>query len=317
MGYHPGFARHVVEAIRVAGLGHLVRVDYVDGWATRGSSTFDPEGVGQHHTAVSLKTTMESARRLIVEGRPDVPGPLANAHLSRKVKEAGGRYVLSFIAAGKSNHGGNGTWRGISGNSRWFGLETDNDGIGELWPEDQLLICAAFGAGCLSYLGKDVAWQWDHKEYATPVGRKPDRARLVGSIERQRTARILELLRNPPAPPPIIEPPEEDDMATILLIAGPGEGAGWWACFPGTRERLLVPSQAVLDVLERGEDSGAVVNLGQSDTWEVLNLFTEVLVEPSDGRLESAYFARGELRAMLANLGARLDALAAPSPPSG
>lgn len=299
MAYHPEFAEHVVQAIRAAGLSDIVRVDYVDGWTTRGSSTFTPEGVGQHHTAVSTKTTQVAARNLIVSGRPDVPGPLANAHLSRKVKEAGGKYVLSIIAAGKSNHGGTGVWRQISGNSRWFGLETDNDGVGEPWPDDQLELCAAFAAGCLTYLDKGVEWQWEHKEYATPAGRKIDRARLSGPTERIRTATVMRLPDPQPAPPP--PPDEEFEMKEMIGVTGAESGIEvppgaphWYSLNADGTSSWIASQPQRADMLQRGwKDAG--------DAKGALWMVTYI---PRNGPMRGPLLAAAEANPLLFDLDA-------------
>lgn len=148
----------------------------------------------------------------------------------------------SFIADGmithNSNHGGVGQWRGVSGNSNWFGLETSNTGVAgeqyEPWPDEQLALVNAVAAGWLDYLGRGVEWQCEHKEYGTPLGRKVDRFQLNGSTQRDRTAAALARLRAGGGPV-VIPTSEEDDMK--VLICRTPDGAVW-ACFADRRHHL-------------------------------------------------------------------------------
>jgi hypothetical protein len=46
--------------------------------------------------------------------------------------------VWWVVAAGYCNHAGAGGWKGLSGNGSVIGVEAENDGIGEPWPQVQL-----------------------------------------------------------------------------------------------------------------------------------------------------------------------------------
>lgn len=78
------------EVLRPA-LGERLRV--LDGWRERGHGDFrDIRGVMWHHTGNSRETAKSIAR-----GRPDLPGPLANLHISaqRGRNDRRGRRVLA------------------------------------------------------------------------------------------------------------------------------------------------------------------------------------------------------------------------------
>ena len=80
----------------------------------------------------------------VINGRPDLNGPLCNVLLARN----GDCYI---IAAGTANHAGTGGWRGLSGNSSVLGIEAENNGVGEPWPAHQIdayvRLCAAMCDG--------------------------------------------------------------------------------------------------------------------------------------------------------------------------
>src|SRR3546814_2488780 len=79
-------------------------------------------GVMQHHTGPgSEKGLLE----LIRDGRPDLAGPLSQLFLPKSG-------VFHVIAAGRTNHAGNGSWHGItSGNAQAIGIEAQNAGDGK------------------------------------------------------------------------------------------------------------------------------------------------------------------------------------------
>ena len=59
----------------------------------------------------------------LIQGRSDLPGPLAQLGLGRD-----GTYYV--IAAGKCNHAGAGSWKGVtSGNTDFIGIEAENTGL--------------------------------------------------------------------------------------------------------------------------------------------------------------------------------------------
>lgn len=147
-----------------------LKVSLVDGWETRGrgdvGSTF---GVICHHT-VGPKTGNMPSLRVLREGRSDLPGPLAQLGLGRD----GTFYV---IAAGRCNHAGRGSWRGLTnGNSNFIGIEAENTGLADdfPWPEIQMDAYARGVAAILKHIGRGAEFCAGHKEYALPPGRKPD-----------------------------------------------------------------------------------------------------------------------------------------------
>lgn len=145
---------------------HGLVVHEVPGWETRGSSTLNPSGVVCHHTA-SAAGSDHPALGTVINGRPDLNGPLCNVLLARN----GDCYI---IAAGTANHAGTGGWRGLSGNSSVLGIEAENNGVGEPWPAHQIdayvRLCAAMCDGG-GFTPDTVCY---HREWAPT--RKPDPA---------------------------------------------------------------------------------------------------------------------------------------------
>ncbi len=154
------------NALRSAGL----RVALVDGWEDRGRGDVGPTfGVICHHTAGPKTGNMPSLTTLI-DGRPDLPGPLAQIGLGRD----GTFYV---IAAGKCNHAGNGIWQGLTnGNTNFIGIEAENTGLPDdlPWPAVQTDAYQRGVAAILLHIGRGPEYCAGHKEYALPPGRKSD-----------------------------------------------------------------------------------------------------------------------------------------------
>jgi hypothetical protein len=101
---------------------------------------------------------------IIVNGRTDLAGPLANYGLGR----SGAIYV---VAAGKANNAGEGSWAGCGSNYCTVGIEAENDGY-QPWPTVQLDAYAKLSAVILERLARDTAYLCGHKEWAP--GRKVD-----------------------------------------------------------------------------------------------------------------------------------------------
>lgn len=145
----------IPEVLRAAGL----RVVEVPGWRNRGLA-FAPKGVMIHHTATGPNWTPERLTKLLVEGRPDLRGPLCNLQLDRDG-------TFRVISAGRANHAGSGSWPGIrSGNSQTIGIEAANDGRGEPWPVAQREAMALGSAALLRHLRASEGMLVGHKEWA-------------------------------------------------------------------------------------------------------------------------------------------------------
>lgn len=140
------------------------------GWQTRGRpGGFGPvKGVLCHHTAGPL-TGNSPSLRTVIDGRPDLPGPLAHLFLARDG-------TFTIVAAGRCNHAGLGSWNGVtSGNTNFIGIEAENAGVSaDPWPDVQIEAYARGCAAILKHIGAPVIMCAGHKEYALPPGRKID-----------------------------------------------------------------------------------------------------------------------------------------------
>lgn len=173
------------------------RVVELDGWQTRETRPgFEPEAVIWHHTATGPNVSNTNVRRLLRDGRSDLPGPLSQLGLERN-----GTFVV--IAAGRCNHNG----YGLHGNDA-IGIEAYNSGLGEPWPSPQLdayhvgtaAICRALAIPASRVLG--------HKE-SDPT-RKIDPAGIDMDQARARVAALL-------AP---AAPQEDDDVFIMKPLPG-------------------------------------------------------------------------------------------------
>jgi hypothetical protein len=153
MPYQPG----VVEAIRDWGL----TVHLVPGWQTRGDDFFHPDGHVFHHDVIGDQAgTHDHVPTIIIAGRPDLAGPLANFWLERDGD-------VHVVAVGEANHAGEGGWRGLSGNATVWGTEMNNLGTpADPWPDVQIEAAQRLAAATADFSGFPIANVCGHKEWA-------------------------------------------------------------------------------------------------------------------------------------------------------
>lgn len=195
-----GYDTDIASRLRAAGL----RVVEIAGWQTAGSSSFDPRGSVNHHTAGPASGSAPSLNTCIY-GRSDLPGPLCNVMQSR---EADGNDIAYVIAAGRANHAGEGGWRGLSGNSSVYGLEIEHTGTSPLSQHRQQIAARIHAA----MFGGDAGMVCQHREWAPD--RKIDAAQDVDPD----TFRQMVAEGGGGTPTPTLE---DTDMA--FLIATPGK----------------------------------------------------------------------------------------------
>ena len=155
------------QALKDKGL----KVVLSDGWEERGRGEMGAiKGVICHHTATPKSASNMPTLNMLIKGRSDLPGPLAQLGLGRD----GTFYV---IAAGRCNHAGKGSWQGITtGNTSFIGIEAENSGLKDdsPWPEAQMDAYRRGVAAILEHVGQPADFCAGHKEYALPKGRKDD-----------------------------------------------------------------------------------------------------------------------------------------------
>ena len=197
--------------MRLLWLGDVLRAAELDveehgDWRNRGRDLQSVDRIICHHTATGKTWTDPAVAGLLINGRPDLPGPLSQLGLDRE-----GTFHL--IAAGKANHNG----YGLSGNNT-IGIEAYNDGRGEPWLAVQM---DAFIRGCAAicrHLGWPAEKVLGHKE--SDPGRKIDPTFDMAMFRRS----VAALLDAP------VTPQQEDD--DVLLYRVPGNDKRW-ICIQG------------------------------------------------------------------------------------
>ena len=173
-----------------------LKVATVDGWELRGGEMGTVRGVICHHTANPRRDLNMPSLNILRDGRADLPGPLSQLGLGRD----GTFYV---IAAGRCNHAGSGLWNGVSrGNSHFIGIEAENSGRDDdfPWPAVQLDAYQRGVAAILRHLNLNADCCAGHKEYALPLGRKPDPSIDMPGFR----AAVARILSGEIASPPLI-----------------------------------------------------------------------------------------------------------------
>jgi peptidoglycan hydrolase-like protein with peptidoglycan-binding domain len=155
----------------------------------------------------------------IINGRPDLRGPLAQLGLGRD----GTWYV---IAAGRCNHAGAGMWNGVTaGNTHFLGVEAENTGRADdhPWPDVQFDAYRRGVAAILGHIGRDAEWCAGHKEFALPHGRKDDPTFDMPEF-RLAVAQILHGTAPPPTAIPAAEPRSADGREGRPTLRRPATG---------------------------------------------------------------------------------------------
>lgn len=132
------------------------------GCRTRGYSSFWPLGMVEHHDAIAAR--WEYPPSIFADGRPApnyLPGPITNF-----CNTATG--VVWVIALGAANHAGSGSWRGVYGNSKVWGLEQQNAGDGaQVYPDEQIESTVLLTAALADFSGFDASMVCRHAEWTS------------------------------------------------------------------------------------------------------------------------------------------------------
>jgi hypothetical protein len=179
----------LADVLRAAGVQVVEEGD----WRARGvSGAFEPIGVLWHHTAAtSSPSNPAPALNLVIEGRPDLEGPLCHALVDY-------HGVFHLISANRANHagdsGGSGPIPAGDGNRMLIGWEIDYAGDQETGP-DQAMTAAQYNASVaatgavLRHLGRDAGYARGHRE--TSVTGKIDPSFVDLNVMRADVARWL------------------------------------------------------------------------------------------------------------------------------
>jgi hypothetical protein len=208
-----------------------------DGWESRGrpasAGAFDPYGVLWHHTGTTTSdTNTHPTLNLIINGRSDLPGPLAQAMIGYD----GTVYV---VAAGRANHAGGcngyGPFYDGDGNAQMVGWEIDYDGTQHMSAAQQDAATRA-SAAVLRRLDRDQNYAARHEE--TSSTGKWDTGHVTGDQLRGLIHTQLATGGTAPAP--------EHQEVDMFYGTSP-DGKGWlcngirktWINSPRTRDTIL------------------------------------------------------------------------------
>lgn len=199
------------QALREKGLTVVTHGD----WVNRGSPSFDPKGVVVHHTGPW--STVQGMVDLVIQGRKDLPGPLCQVLL-------GPDGTCHVVASGRANHAGEGSWKGLHGNSSVVGVEGMHSGTkGAPWPADQRAALSRCAAALCALIGAGSDMVCAHREWA-PL-RKVDPVNIDMVVFRLEVAALLAEWA-PPAPPmevlPMLDPFVVVDRVVATLKAPNG-----------------------------------------------------------------------------------------------
>lgn len=148
--------------------GAKLKVIEQPGWKTRGHGDIGKIQLVICHHTVSHPGSDHPDLGIVTNGRPGLSGPLAQLLLSRN-----GTYYA--IAAGLAYHAGDGHWPGVyGGNEHAIGIEAENNGTTEVWPEVQMDAYARGVAAILHHLNLHADHCIGHKEWAPHRKSDPD-----------------------------------------------------------------------------------------------------------------------------------------------
>lgn len=158
--------RWIADEFRAAGL----TVVEVEGWKNRGrpasTGAFDPrDGVTDHHTAsTSSASNTHPTLALLIQGRPDLPGPLCHWSVAYDG-------VVYVIAAGRANHAGKVGkaiygLQGADGNAHFMGDEVETNGTQDLPPAQRHSI-AVTNAVYLRHFNRAVTRVHRHQDISS------------------------------------------------------------------------------------------------------------------------------------------------------
>lgn len=257
----------LVDAANAAVRGTAMQVYVQGGWSTRGHGGMTMvEGVVGHHTGTPASSLGDfPTLGTIVNGRSDLPGPLATYGLGR-----GGHIYV--VAAGMSYHAGESAYAGYKSlNDKFLGIEAESPGDGT-WTPEQLFMYPRLVGELLRFMKRGVDRYCSHRTCATPAGRKPDPTGISDSWMRDQVAAYYA----PPVPVQKPRPKLEDDVITYLTCPNPNMSG------------ILLPTGHVVNISEdwdparasaqRNIDAGkAVEQVVSKATWDKFIAISDAL----------------------------------------
>lgn len=171
------------STLRAVGLA----VNEQQNWQSKGHGDVGQiRGIVCHHTAGPLKGNAPSVG-VVTNGRPDLPGPLAQLHLARDG-------TFTVIAAGLAYHAGPPTKSTAKdllawcGNRTAIGIEAENTGLknDNPWPQVQMDAYAKGCAAILAHIHQPASRCIGHFEWAPE--RKGDPSFVISNRDQLRKA---------------------------------------------------------------------------------------------------------------------------------
>jgi N-acetylmuramoyl-L-alanine amidase-like protein len=218
-----------LEDVLRPALGDRLRT--LDGWQDTGHGDFkDIRGVMVHHTGNSQELATS-----ILNGRPDLEGPLANLHIAPDG-------TVTIVAVGVCWHAGVGSYPWLpTNNANWhmIGIECAWPDIapngsynpGQRWPDAQVVSMRDTCAALCAKLGHPATRVIGHKEYAGAAQGKWDPGNMDMSWFRGEVAKDMrgEFGPKPDVPPtpqpgPIVPPDYSKEVWDQLRIEWPQLG---------------------------------------------------------------------------------------------
>jgi len=162
----------MADALRAGGSA----VEEVAGWIGRNhGSLIQVDSITIHHTATPATRTGDyPSLNTVVNGRSDLPGPLAQLGCGR----SGRMYAISN---GLAYHAGV-VLQSWMDNSHAIGIEVESPGTGAVWPDAQVQGLAQAVASLCKHYGVPASRVVGHKEICKPVGRKIDPVGIPGDM---------------------------------------------------------------------------------------------------------------------------------------
>lgn len=217
-----------------------------DNWRTFvRPGSFYPVGIIVHHTGG------QNDLNTVINGRFDLPGPLANLYSDRDDP-----FTITLISGGRCNHAGAGSQKvldetrlgiapsgdavarglidGPNGNGYFYGFECENKGTGQPWPVAQLESMAKVCAAICRHHNWTANRVIGHREWTK---RKPDPYGFNMGSFRKLVADYLA----PPIPPTVRK---EKDVYIL------GDDVSAWLVVPETKQLVWIQSPDDLNNLK-------------------------------------------------------------------
>lgn len=165
------YVNDLASMLRAGGMN----VIEVGGWQSRNHGSLKTvSSIICHHTAGAATGNFPSLN-VVTNGRSDLAGPLCNLGLGRDG-------TVFVVSNGVAWHAGATINDSLYGNYNSLGIEAENTGTGQAWPEVQVNAYAKLCALLCKHYSLSVDRVKGHKEICSPAGRKVDPANLPGDM---------------------------------------------------------------------------------------------------------------------------------------